>query len=111
MRSAGAPTGRGGPDHQRLVPKPFQGRARRWDEDYRPEDLLSDILTLRPRRARDWLDGPGRRTHRQGEQPARAAAPPLAAAGPLGGEGRSDAHGGLEAGGRPQDYRPAVSGV
>ena len=59
MRTAGAPTGRGGPDHQRLVTKLFQDRARRWDELYRCEDLLSVIIRLRHERALAWVDGLG----------------------------------------------------
>src|SRR5260370_30582808 len=59
MRSAGAPTGRGGPDHQRLVTKLFQDRARGWDEVYRREDLLSVIIRLRHERALAWVDGLG----------------------------------------------------
>lgn len=59
MKSAGAPAGRGGPDHQRLVTELFQGRARRWDEVYRREDLLSVIIRLRHERALAWVDGLG----------------------------------------------------
>jgi ubiquinone/menaquinone biosynthesis C-methylase UbiE len=56
MRSGGAPAGRGGPDHQRLVTKFFQDRARRWDEVYRREDLLSSIVRLRHERALASVD-------------------------------------------------------
>ncbi|HKD87975.1 MAG TPA: class I SAM-dependent methyltransferase, partial [Streptosporangiaceae bacterium] len=59
MRSAGAPTRRGGPDHQRLVTEFFQNRARRWDEVYRREDLLSVIIRRRHERALAWVDGLG----------------------------------------------------
>jgi len=59
MRSAGEPTERGGPDNQRLVSKLFQDRARRWDELYRCEDLLSVIIRLRHERALALVDGLG----------------------------------------------------
>ncbi|HXB46569.1 MAG TPA: methyltransferase domain-containing protein [Streptosporangiaceae bacterium] len=59
MRTAGAPAERGGPDHQRLVTKLFQDRARRWDEVYRREDLLSVIVRLRHERALACVDGLG----------------------------------------------------
>jgi len=59
MRSADAPTRRGGPDHQRLVTEFFQNRARRWDEVYEREDLLSVIIRLRHERALAWVDGLG----------------------------------------------------
>jgi len=56
MRSAGEPAERGGPDNQRLVSKLFQDRARRWDELYRCEDLLSVIIRLRHERALALVD-------------------------------------------------------
>jgi ubiquinone/menaquinone biosynthesis C-methylase UbiE len=59
MRSAGAPAGRGGADHQQLVTKLFQDRARRWDELYRREDVLSVIIRLRHERALALVDGLG----------------------------------------------------
>lgn len=59
MRSARAPAGRGGPDNQRLVSKLFHDRARRWDELYQCEDLLSVIIRLRHERALACVDGLG----------------------------------------------------
>ena len=59
MRSAGAPAGRGGPDNQRLVSELFHDRARRWDELYQREDLLSVIIRLRHERALACVDGLG----------------------------------------------------
>jgi ubiquinone/menaquinone biosynthesis C-methylase UbiE len=59
MRSASAPTRRGGTDHERLVTELFQNRARRWDEVYQREDLLSVIIRLRHERALAWVDGLG----------------------------------------------------
>src|SRR5258708_37412918 len=59
MRSPVAPAGRGGPDHQRLVTKLFHDRARRWDEVYQREALLSVIIRLRYERALAWVDGLG----------------------------------------------------
>jgi ubiquinone/menaquinone biosynthesis C-methylase UbiE len=59
MRSAGARPGRGGPDNQRLVTELFHDRARRWDELYQREDLLSVIIRLRHERALAWVDGLG----------------------------------------------------